>query len=264
MRKLLFFFPLVAVLFYCWYTKQPVDVIPPIDSPDPVKPEMQSVDKQNEIITYINQSLDALQSICHENVVINYNGIRLAGDMIYEKDSKFRCLIYSKLGMESDMGSNATDFWFWSKRMEPSALYYGKHSDLHKTKLKGELSPRWAMQVLNLHKIGPRAEIVLHKGRLYALETSGKYIYVTMIDINKKAMLAHTIYTLDGDAIAGSANVDFYQVNGVFLPKKIIITWYNDGVVVSWTFKEPQLNPTPADNAFVIPNYEPKKDLSKL
>ena len=155
-------------------------------------------------------------------------------------------------------------FWFWSKRMEPSSLYFGKHSEMENTKLKGELSPRWAMEVLNLRKISPKAEVFLYKGKLYAIETTSKYIYVTAIDVDKKAMLSHVIYTLEGDAIAGSVNTDFYEINGVSLPKKIVITWYDEKISVSWTFKKPQPNAIPSDKAFIMPQYEPKIDLSGL
>lgn len=264
MKKFLFFLPLILVISYCLLESQPNIPTQPPELPLPSEPKIRKIDSQNEIVIHINQSIDSFLSVAHENVTINYNGLKLFGDMIYQKDKNFRCLIYSNLGLESDMGSNAENFWFWSKRMESSNMYFGRHSDADKTRLKGELSPRWAMEVLNLRKISPKAEILLHKGHLYALETTNKYIYVTMIDMHKKAMLSHVIYTLDGNAIAGSVNNGFYEVNGHLLPREITITWYDEQVSVIWKFKEPQVNAIPSDKAFIMPDYEPKVDLSGL
>ena len=40
----------------------------------------------------------------------------------------------SFLGKETDVGSNEKQFWFWSKRMKPSVLFYSEHENLNKTK----------------------------------------------------------------------------------------------------------------------------------
>lgn len=255
--------PLFCVGVYCFITSE--DKIDKSEIPATFNKsdyvDNRILDSQNDVILSINKSLDRLKSVAHKDVRISYNGIGLVGDMVFEKDNNFRCLIYSGLGLESDMGSNKDLFWFWSKRSNPQIMYYGKHINLPKSKLKGEMSPKWAIMVLNLRKLNEKAVCVYKKDKLYIVESEDKYTYVTLVDPNRKLMLAHYIYDSDGSIIAGSTNYNFHNVNGMYLPKRILIAWYKEGITVSWTFNQPTANPSPSEKAFVMPDYEPKSEL---
>jgi len=173
--------------------------------------------------------------------------VRLDGFLGYEKPKKFKMQLQSFFGKELIVGSNDQYFWFWSKRMEPPALYYCSHENLYRSRLKTPFHPIWIMESLGLGRISvkdARLDVVGHYWKVteIRINTLGQKVRkTTLIDTNKKAIVGH--YVHDKNRLIVSSEVEeFYRIDGHMVPKKIRTIWHEEGVELNWFFSEPKLN----------------------
>ena len=108
-----------------------------------VKNELESliIDVNNK-----NSTILSFRSNCE--IQFNISPIKLDGTIQYKKNNNFKMITESAFGKESEIGSNDIMFWFWSKRMEPRALYYAYNTDLELTRLKAPFNPVFVRQTL--------------------------------------------------------------------------------------------------------------------
>lgn len=229
----------------------------------------------DQIIRQINLQNSQIQSLYCPSMKITVkqgnNGGSLEGMLAFERDRKFRMTQESFFGSEMDIGSNETHFWFWSKRMKPSALCYARHENIMKTGLRMPFNPMWMMEILGMKDIVIREGFVTKHQRYWAvveerMSTEQKVVNkVTLIDPEKMTVVGHYIYDLSGEILVSAEVKKFHEYNGpnfsVLVPKEIDITWFEEEVIMKWKMNEPQINHKVDPRLWVMPNKENEMEL---
>jgi hypothetical protein len=206
------------------------------------------------------------------NVIVNSKDqrrpVRLKGNLAYEKKLKFRFRLDSILGNELDIGSDGQKFWFWSDSMEKPALYWAKYEDLKKTRLKTPFNPYWMAGSFGLDEIDYEDAVVDNSNGVIRVikettNTQGKPIsLVTTIDPVKKRIISYSIYDIN-KTLVGSAEIkEFYDVNGIYLPKKMVFEWTKEESSMTVNFNRPTFNGTIDANRWAMPNKKPVIDMT--
>jgi hypothetical protein len=194
--------------------------------------------------------------------------VKLDGFLAWEKERKLRTQQFSILGKETDIGSNARHFWFWSRRMNPPALHYASHKDLHKTRLKIPFNPQWMAESLSMSEIDLKDASIVRSGESLAVlqdrvsTLNRPIIKITMVDPNRDVIIGH--YIIEGDRLVVSSEVESFQVvQGFQVPSVINTIWYDEGVTVQWVFKEPRVNTMIDSGLWRMPDMRQKIDMGK-
>ena len=160
-------------------------------------------------------------------------------------------------GKELDIGSNQSGFWFWSKRMDPPAIYFCEHNSLPKSNLKTPLNPEWLMKALNISLIDPKrlsgqrkvGEITF----LYERSKDGSnrdvnYVY----EVGPNAQIRSvSLGLLDGTPIATAK----------FLGSKTRMEWPEEDMAMEWDTSSSQLNATVDKEMWKVPTYAQRIEL---
>ncbi len=202
-------------------------------------------------IAAINRRNSQIRTFVCNDVDIRYSEkvrVRISGTMVMEKEKKFRMKIRSVVGLEMDLGSNDTHFWFWSKRMDSPYLHYARHEDLGKSMLKTPLNPGWLMAALNLGLLDTSGcRLIKHK-QFFAIVSAKKgagdepITVLTLISPEKKAVVGHYLYDQNGKMTASTEVRSFQQSGGFTVPHEMLIIWYEEGVQFEWTLNSPKVN----------------------
>lgn len=194
--------------------------------------------------------------------------VSLSGSLALE-DNKFRLVASSILGKEIDIGINDNEIWYWSKRSKPHGLFYSKLENMNKTNLKSALNPNWLIKAIGLSitknekseifKIGNNT-IILNKDTNHLNEDNS---VVTIIENKSNKILGNYLYNNVGRLIASSEIKEHCLVEGLILPKKISIVWYDEGISMEWTFNHMIINKKINNNVWNKPNIYPIIDIGK-
>jgi outer membrane lipoprotein-sorting protein len=221
------------------------------------------------VIAEVNERNSKIKTFNCEDVNIRFlqKGIklRLNGRMYYEKEKKFRFTVSSIVGQEVDVGSNATEFWFWSKRMNPASLHYAKHEDFQKTRMKTPFSPFLLMDSLGIGQLN------VDVGKI--VETNKSYIWVepgvnsigqpisrmTFINKNSKLIDGFTICNEAGNVLASGEVLEYKDG----LPKQILYVWSEENLSMLMDFKNPRTNAPIDPSLFNRPDIRPQVDMGK-
>jgi hypothetical protein len=218
-----------------------------------------------DIIEKINTKNSKIKNLYTENVSVSIEQkgcipLKVNGIMAIEKEKNFRLIIWHKLmGKEIDIGSNKQLFWFWSKRMKNPGLYFAKHKNLNKTMLKTPLNPNWLMECLNIQNIDYQNSEIKLKHNLIAviqkrISTLNENVTVeTLIDPQKEIILGHYLYDSKDILIASAQITENQIVNGTILPKKIFISWPNEGIKMEWKLNDLIVNTNISNNYWCMP-----------
>jgi hypothetical protein len=206
------------------------------------------VNPNQTIVAEMNAVYRQVKNIVYPKITIRSQGAKLEACLLYEKERKFRMVNWSIFGKESEIGSDDTQFWFWSKRMDPPALYYAKHEDLSKTYLKTPFHPNWLMEMIGVNEVSmENSSILNHNGRVAivkkALSINGSpLLRVYLIDPVSKAYVGHYLFDGSWNPIA-SAEITQHHVIGLFhVPKEMTVIWYEEKIASTWSFDAPQIN----------------------
>jgi hypothetical protein len=165
--------------------------------------------------------------------------IRLAGSLDYEKPRNFRSELWHGRSKELDLGSNDKYFWFWSKRMDPPAVFYCKHEDVSKSRLRPVFYPAWIIESLGVDEISVKdAQIDMTDRYCKITKRRGALRKTTLIDRHKKVIVGH--YLHDQDRLLVSSEVlDFSSFDGLMFPTKIKVVWHEENVTLHWDLENP-------------------------
>lgn len=223
-------------------------------------------------IESINKRNAGIQTLYIPEIAIKLRqkgSVRVNGSMAVEKDKKFRMKVQSVVGQEMDIGSNDTYFWFWSRRMNPPALYYAKHEELGKAMLKTPLNPGWMMESLSIGKIdGKNIEIGKFKNYWVVLQprisANGEPVTVAiLIDPQRSLVMGFYLYNRQGRMIASTEIEEYQNVGGHIIPKTMIIIWYEEGIVMEWELRNPQVNVAIHPNTWAMPDMRQKINMGE-
>lgn len=222
--------------------------------------------KAHPVIDAINNRNRAIRSFyCDElNANVQQDGrnraAKLNGMLAYEKDRKFRLRLNSIVGNELDVGSDGSVFWFWSNRMKPSALYWARFEDLHKTRLKSPFNPHWLSGCLGFDEIEyGNAVIDQSNGKMRVIKSTTNaqnqsVKVVTIIDPNHQRVTGYGLYDANDSLVASAEVQEFY--NG-YVPRRITFVWHKENAQMIWTFSNPRVNVGINTGNWAMPNYKP-------
>jgi len=225
-----------------------------------------------KIIRLINSRNEKIKNFVSDNIDVYVSApfgatIKLGGDFKYEKDLKLNMNVRSIFGDEFFMGSCPEQFWFWSRHLDPPALYYADHSDFYKTRLKSVFDPLMVMDSIGLktldidckdvavHDEGDKIVIVRKK-----LNSIGQPIgHLTVIDKKNKRIAGHMIVEESGQLIATSQIVEY--VND--LPKVIFYNWHQEQQIMLVKFKDIKTNVEISSGYWNRPEVKEEIDMGK-
>lgn len=234
-----------------------------------VKPEFLNIIQR---INSKNEKVNNFYSSIHAEANRKKIKVNLEGEVYYEKPRRSRIYFNSFLGKESEIGADDQKFWFWSRRMEPRALYYANHEDLHKTKLKAPFNPAWIMHGLNLDviQITSKTKIQFKNKDLQITDSlvgpNGTFINrLILIDENKKLIKGRYLFAENGDLIASTEIKEYQFINDIPVPKLARTIWYENAekIFMDWTFNNQKINTDINQKNFIMPDLNPKVDMSK-
>lgn len=188
-----------------------------------------------KIISDINKKNNSITNLsCKDiEVFIWDKGMRfkLDGSIYYEKPKNLKF----KIGKEFFIGSNNDEFWYWSKRLKPPALYYAKHEDYYKTLLKPSFSPMTIIESMCIHeiKLNEKMDIQYIDDKIAIVEKSldtlnRDIVKITFINPKLENIVGQVITDIDGNLMA-SVEVLKYENN---VPQEILYTHENNQVML--------------------------------
>ena len=198
-----------------------------------------------------------------ENVTQKRNFVITAtGKMHYEKDRNFRMQASQVVNGQpsSDIGSNGDYFWFWVRKLDPQTMYFSSYKNLYQTGLQDSLHPIWMMDSLGMGQVDTKgAKVYSASGYAVvvkqAMNPRGQNCWkMTYIDPAKPVIAGHRIYS-DNQKLLTSVQIeDWYATNaGIFIPKRIVIVWYTEGIRLTQSLTNPHINTTMPAGIFKMP-----------
>jgi hypothetical protein len=255
-----------VIFFIYWKLFVVLQIKPEIN---PIHPTpIVSTNKCLPFISAINNKNNQIQNMTSD-VDIQISGIlfKLRANLAYEKDKKFRLLIKSIVGTESDIGSNNKLFWFWSKRMDKPYIYYAKHEDLFRVGLRNPFQPLWIMDSFGMSTLLTKGSYKKLGNYLVIDEIclsteGGKVARRTLIDPKLKLIVGQ--YLINGNQLIASSEIlDYQKVDNKIIAKTIKMIWYEENIVIIWRFKNTKINVHIDNNMWTLPNFTKQLDMTK-
>lgn len=222
------------------------------------------------LVSKVNQHNSNVRTFECKDVDISIKNkqlIKVNAVIRYEKDKLLRMLVSSFLGKELDIGSNESIFWFWSRRMNPPALYFAHYEDLSITGLKTPFHPIWMKSTLGFDNVDINLAFARKRGENWEIISSthnlrgSPVVRVTIIDPNKLSIIGHYIYE-HGNIVVSSEVYEHILIGSHYVPKKMVIKWYEEDITMRWTLNDPKINTIIPSASWVMPQYHRTIDMS--
>lgn len=280
-KKLLYFCVITMAIVTSFVVYEKVNVPPPESHltrpiiPPNIQPKVS--DEALQILDNVNRKNEAIRSFSCEDarIYIWHNGLRLttSSKIYYEKEKRFNMDVTSLVGDEFLMGSNDQEFWFWSKRMNPSVLHYAKHEDLNKTRLKSPFNPLGIIESFGIHMVNVKEPATIIEQNKSTAFTGAKIVIVepmfdtiglpvvkmTYIDRQTQRITGNMLTTQDGKLIASAEILDWSDD----LPRQIVYTWEEENRVMMIEFPTSKKNVKLNPRLWKKPSMEGAIDMSK-
>ena len=220
----------------------------------------------SRVVSDVNSKIQRINGFSSE-MKVQSSLATLNGTIDFERDKNLRMIQSSFLGKELDIGSNNDIFWFWSRRMRPSKLYFSKHENAFQSGLRTPFDPQWIMEVIGMKDINIKNCTILHKNKMWhiaekRINTEQKVVVkVTLIDESKMAVVGHYIYDTYGNMLVSAEITEFYQTHPIVVPKQIKTTWFEEDVSNTWELKNPRINVMIDPRIWVIPKMKNVEEL---
>lgn len=218
----------------------------------------------------MNSKNNQIRSVVYENLSITASkemSVQVHGKLAYQKDKRFRLIYRSAWGPEADIGSNDHQFWFWSRRMSPPALFYADHKDTTKTPLKPQYHPMLIAATLGINHIDLEDTIILkYQDKVAVLKQfrstlNSTLIKTTIIDPDRQAVVAQYLMTASGSPLMSTEVKEFYIVQGAMIPKVIYTYIDQDEVFMIWELGQPVINSQIDPSIWIMPKKSQMIDL---
>ena len=171
-------------------------------------------------------------------------------------------------GQEMDVGSNQEVFWFWIKRADPPALYYGRYDEHPAARVGGGLPirPEWLTEAIGLVSLPPHQE---HQGpfrrndglleiRSPLVGPTGPMTRVLVLDAKSGWIRELQLIDAQGQLVAAARNSDHFRdpESGAVLPRTTEIEWPAAGMQLTLRLGDVQIGPLdPASDMWSQPQY---------
>ena len=243
--------------------------------PPPIQIHREDAIPSNEYqqtILSINNRYTPLKTLCGDISAIASAKItaNLWGRISFEKKQNFRMQLSSRFNSEIDIGSNQQYFWFWSRRMKPSYLYYSLHKDIKKAPLKTLFHPLWMMECLGIDEIDLKGATIYQQENCIAVRQirtgtmDQLVVKITLIDPKKQAIIGHYLYNDDLKLIASSEVLEFQNYKQFLIPKRIRMLWHEENAGMELTLSRVIINSQINKQLWEMPTNMPKRNLATL
>lgn len=259
MKIICFFLSIIIILLLIWPNKKeevPIQQFISINEPE------EKPNKNNELIAQIEEiySKNKVENISFDNASINLKQIgRISAKIYFSNPKNFRMIISKDI----DIGMNENHFWFWSKHMRNSALFYAKHENLMSSGLKMAFNPVWIVESLNFSPPNKIENVVKYKNKLGLVEkiigTNGREAYKLTLFENDR-ISGHYLYDENLSALASTEIEEYQLYNNKLIPNKITIIWHEENITMKLTLNNFSTNNINNFN-FQMPNKTPKIEL---
>jgi hypothetical protein len=190
---------------------------------------------------------------------------RVRGEVYYEKPKNFRLILSSILGKEIDLGSNATHFWYWSKRDKEPGLHFARHEDFPKTRLKTPFNPMLMRAALgaeildtkNCKIVENQQDIMLVYSRVSG---SGRPVQFSVFVSKAKKQIDG--FLLSDEFGKRLATCEIRERKGD-VPVEVMFTWHEENRVMLMRFNGPKVNGPVNARHWTMPAYSPKIDMAE-
>ncbi len=178
-------------------------------------------------------------------------------------------------GQEMDVGSNQEVFWFWVKRSDPPALYYGRYDEYPAANVGGGLPirPEWLTEAIGLVSLPPQQE---HQGpfrrndglleiRSSLTGPTGPMTRVMILDAGSGWIREIQLIDTQGQLVAAARNSDHFRdpESGAVLPRTTEIDWPAAGMQLTLRLGDVQIGPLdPESDMWSKPSYPGYPDVS--
>ena len=157
-------------------------------------------------------------------------------------------------GQLCDIGSNADEFWMWSKEADPDAVLVGQHGCPLNPQLQAQMpfEPEWLLDVLGVVPMSPDGVDMVTDGKTAELATNvtlstGKRVKkIKQVSLVTGEVLRHEVRGMTGATIAVAEVKQSYRdpTTGLLLPQEVRIRWPDFGQGMTIKIGQHQPNPT--------------------
>ena len=202
----------------------------------------------------------------HAEIIITMRqriSVSLHGTMCVE-GGKFRLMASSILGKEIDVGINDSELWYWSRRGKPYGLYFSSLENIGKTKLKPALDPKWMLTCVRPKVEADGDKIKIGENHMFLKEEKNHLGEKTTIGtlVGESGIIKGSyLYGADGSMTASSEISEYDFLGKTFIPRKIHVIWYREGIAMEWTIRNATINTGIRKEFWVMPQIKPRFDI---
>ena len=147
--------------------------------------------------------------------------------------------------------------------MNSPSLFFAKHDDYHKTRLKTPFNPMYIMESLAIDQIKlEKVRTAELNGKLLVIDSMLNSIgdpIVRFIYIDKISERIEGFVIIDNKG-AIQVSVEVKSWDG-FIPKEILYIWYEENVSMVFNFDKVEINTLLDDSLWDLPAIRPQVDM---
>lgn len=258
------FLMLVKTLFLISKHSKPIVNLPKQDILIEIKQKDSKVPEIVKEFNEINKKITSFNSDMRVRIWDNGMRFKVSGSLFYSKPNLFHMQTWFVMGKELDLGSNSTQFWYWSKRDKNPGLYYSSYEDYHNTRLKNPFNPIFMRESLGLDEIDVTDAKIIENDKTLSITwrkvnaSNEKILYSMFLNKSDKRIQGTAISDLSENILACSE----IQYIGV-VPKRILYDWKEEKRSLVIEFRSPQINQDLSKHDWELPDYSPKINMGK-
>jgi len=201
-------------------------------------------------IEKINDNLKKIDSLAYKRVKIKLKNelLEAKAKLFFKKEKDLKFVVYSVFGKQMNIESNQEEFWFSSNYVHPPIFYFCKYQDLKESNLKTPLCPEWILESMGLKKIS-QDNIILVKNnskigiKQFKTNSFGENIsIVTIIDPINQVVTERYLINDKNETLASVEYKNYQSVNGIIVPNRFIISWYQENIFMEWKVYDFEVN----------------------
>jgi len=114
-----------------------------------------------QLVDYLNDNAQRMRTLrCDLDLTVTTgtNAVGTRGKMLIQQPRNLRLIIDSLGKQVADVGSNATEFWYWVSKAAPEYQFYCSHKDLADGRVQTApfpFYPDWIVEVMGMGNYGP-------------------------------------------------------------------------------------------------------------
>jgi hypothetical protein len=176
-----------------------------------------------EIFDSINSRNSLAKSIFYGKIT----GISMVhSSLLYKKPDLFLFETYLLNKKKAEVASNGETYWFWMEEFKKDSLFFCPIKKIESTRVKPALHPFIIQGLSWINEINPEGAYLDKNGLAVVTNKEGSYSKTLVADEQK---LIEQHFFKDGSPVLSVTVSQFYEIEGVFLPKNMRLIWHEEG-----------------------------------